>query len=358
MERKKETIWLLRILIIVLILIGFYLLMLLSPWWVEGVKKAGKILLPFLLAGLITYLLHPLVDKIEQWKVPRFLSILLIYGLFIGGTVWGVIKGGPYLFDQVESLITQIPEWSQEFSQTMTWIHQRADQFPPALHDAMEEGIDRVEQSIQRGLGSLLESWQLMFDGMIVIFLLPFLVFYLLKDLEAFEKTVVQITPKKWRDEGLLLVRAVDEALGGYIKGQVLVALAVGLITTSALWLIGVPFPVLLGIFAALMELIPYFGAFLGAIPALLVAATVSLRVLIITSITLLIIQQIEGNVLSPLIVGKSVHLHPLLIIFALLLGFEVAGVLGLILAVPVFVIISKVIRAFNEQKITWKTAP
>ncbi|WP_054635531.1 AI-2E family transporter [Thalassobacillus sp. C254] len=182
--------------------------------------------------------------------------------------------------------------------------------------------------------------------------------FYLLKDLEAFEKTVVQITPKKWRDEGLLLVRAVDEALGGYIKGQVLVALAIGLITTSALWLIGVPFPVLLGIFAALMELIPYFGAFLGAIPALLVAATVSFRVLIITSITLLIIQQIEGNLLSPLIVGKSVHLHPLLIIFALLLGFEVAGVLGLILAVPVFVIISKVIRAFNEQKTTWKTAP
>lgn len=99
------------------------------------------------------------------------------------------------------------------------------------------------------------------------------------------------------------------------------------------------------------MDLIPYFGPILGAIPALIIALTVSWQTALFALVAILIIQQIEGNVLSPMIVGKSAHLHPLIILFALLLGYEFAGVIGLLVAVPLFVIASEIIKVFRHTK-------
>lgn len=134
----------------------------------------------------------------------------------------------------------------------------------------------------------------------------------------------------------LLYIRDVDKTFGSYIRGQLLVALCVGVISTITFWVLGVPYPVILGLFVGATDLIPYFGAIISAVPAIGVALLDSTSLAIYVAISLFIIQQVEGNILSPLIVGRTVHLHPVLIIFALLIGVEVAGVIGLLVAVPV----------------------
>lgn len=137
-----------------------------------------------------------------------------------------------------------------------------------------------------------------------------------------------------------MFIRDVDKSLGGYIRGQLLVCLVIGVISATLFWVFGMKYPLLLGFIIAITNIIPYFGPIIGAVPAVIIAATLSVKMVIITLIIIVVLQFVEGNILSPLIVGKSLHMHPLIIMLSLLAGGEAGGIIGLIMAVPILAIL------------------
>jgi predicted PurR-regulated permease PerM len=173
----------------------------------------------------------------------------------------------------------------------------------------------------------------------------PFLAFYILKDFQLIEKTVLAIVPKEKRKQVITLLVDIDTALGNYIRGQLLVCMIIGILAYAGYWMIGMPYALLLACLVAIFNIIPYLGPFFGAAPAIILASTISLKMVLMVAVVNTVCQILEGNVISPQVVGRSLNMHPLLIIFALLVGGELAGVVGLILAVPCFAVIKVVLQ-------------
>ncbi|QDI92843.1 AI-2E family transporter [Salicibibacter halophilus] len=343
--------WLLRALFVLILLACIYFLYLLTPVWKPILTSIGKIILPFLLAGLFAYLLHPIINFLQRQGFPRWTSVLLIYVLFFGGGAWLLIEMAPVLVRQYSAFVNELPGWIQTFESGWVSIHRQIDTLPPMIHDQVEEGVVQLEANGEDMLEGVMEQWPAILEGIVMLFLLPFLIFYLLKDLDAFEKAATYVVPERWQANGKKFVQAVDHALGFYIRGQIVVSLCVGALSVSALWIVQLPYPLILGIFMGMTDLIPYVGPYIGAVPAVIVALGVSWQTVLFTIIAITIVQQLESNVLSPYIMGKSAHLHPLLILLALLIGYEFAGFIGLLIAVPLFVIIGEVVRVFRKKE-------
>ncbi|MGY4690424.1 AI-2E family transporter [Salibacterium sp. K-3] len=351
MNPEQERVWMRRMLTAAAVLIMVYLIYLLHPVWLPILKTAGKVLLPFLAAGIIAYLLHPVIDVLHRCRLPRPLAITAVYVIFFGGGSWLIWYYSPVMYQELDRFIRSLPFYFDQAYQWMTAIHQRVELLPPVVHDHMEAAFQEAETRAVRMIRGWAGRWKDIFDFAVMLILLPFLVFYLLKDYRAFQKMVKRLTPVKWRKEAHLLAVSIDESLGSYIRGQFLVAGTVGLLSTFALVWMEIPNAVVLGLFIGLTDVIPYFGPILGAVPAVIAAGTVSMNKALAAAGVLFVIQQLEGNLLSPYIVGRTVDLHPLVLVFALLLGFEAAGVIGLLAAVPLFVIVHHITRTFRTYK-------
>jgi len=173
--------------------------------------------------------------------------------------------------------------------------------------------------------------------GLVVI---PFWLFYILHDESQVKEGLLRALPEQLRADAQCLASLIDDVLSAYIRGQLLLCLFVGGLATVALFIIGVPFALVLGIIAGLFEALPYVGPILGAIPAILVALLSDPGSAIWVAVAFFAIQQVENLLLVPRIAGKSVKLHPALVMIVLVIGNELAGFLGMLIAVPVAAVI------------------
>jgi predicted PurR-regulated permease PerM len=331
-----------------LVIIFIYFIMKLKSLWFPILTILLTALTPFIIASFITYLLHPLVEKLHQKGMPRALAILMIYVIFFGGVGYGVYKGIPIFIQQLQDLTKNLPTLIDTYEGWTKIIHDETSNWPKEIHVRIEKIISEAETLLGVWLTKVVTSLKNVMNSAIIFVLVPFITFYMLKDIEQIKKAFWKITPRKWRTKGMKFLNDVDESLGNYIRGQLFVCTLIGSFAALALWLAGMKYPLLLGFLIGVTNIIPYFGPIIGAIPAAILAATVSVKMLVIVLIIIFSLQFLEGNILSPLIVGKSLHLHPLIIMFSLFLGVELGGIVGLIVAVP-FVAILKV--AFLHAK-------
>lgn len=271
--------------------------------------------------------------------MPRSVAVLLIYTLFIASIGIVFVNMSPLVNTQMKEMAEHLPEWNL---QMQSWIQQYNDNkylLPDSVRAGIEKSLDRLEQWVTDGIGNLLTGLGTTLNQVFLALIIPFLVYYMLKDAQVIERSFVTLFPRHRRKEILRVLRDIDEALGNYVRGQLLVCLAVGGLAYIGYVVIGLPYALLLAGMVALFNIIPYLGPFFGAIPAVLVAMTISGKMVISVIVVNLVVQMLEGNVISPQIVGRTLHMHPLLIIFALLVGGEVGGILGMILAVPFFAV-------------------
>jgi len=178
----------------------------------------------------------------------------------------------------------------------------------------------------------------------VTIITVPFILFYMFKDGKKFPLAVMRFIPVNYRNEGLNIIRETGETLGTYIQGQTLVCLAVGFLTFIGFLIIHLPYALLLGLIIAVTNIIPYLGPFIGAAPAVIVGLLDTPSKALLAVIVVVVVQQIDGNIMSPLIIGKRLDMHPLTIIVLLLVAGNLAGVLGMILAVPVYAVAKTVV--------------
>jgi len=297
---------------------------------------------PFLLAILLAYLLNPLVDFFESRRIPRVLGIFMIY-LAAGALIaLGITYTIPRVLVEINKLTERLPEFTQLLTDLVADIQDRFQRsnLPPVFQGLIEQNIQRAQDRLLLALDHTVDALLATLGRVFVALLTPVLTFYILKDVDVIKRTISNIIPGKHRRKLLTWLSKIDATLGSWIRGQLLIAFLVGVLTTVGLSLIGLEFAVLLGVLAGLLDIIPYFGPIIGGVPPVVVGLLVSPAIGLKALAVIVVVQQIESNLITPQILGHSVGLHPLFVIFALLLGGELAGFVGLVLAVPAAAII------------------
>jgi predicted PurR-regulated permease PerM len=301
---------------------------------------------PFVFALALGYLLVPLVDRVAR-VVPRAVAILIVYALFVGAAVGIGFLIIPAAASQVRELIRNVPHYQQELTGTTSDLQNwyNSLDLPPDVRTSLENGVRNsaggvlaaAEGALFGTVRAVVRTISFVF-GLLVI---PFWLFYVLKDRDAGVRSFYRLIPQPVRGDVRRMLQIAGDVLNDYIRGQLLLGLVVGAATVIGLGLVGAPYWVLLGVLNGLTELIPILGPILGAIPGLIVAAlqgdlTLFLKVLVVY----IVVQLAENNLLVPKIQGDSVKLHPAIIILALVIGGEIGGLLGVIVAVPLTAIV------------------
>ncbi len=326
-----------------------------------GLWTIRPILAPFLLAVVIAYLISPLVGALCRLGLSRAWAILAVYGLLTLLGALGVWKVLPQVLAETRRLSESIPLYSNRARELVDGLQQQVHALglPPELRDVIERNITEMEvwsvAALDRllGVSSITRAAGFLASAVLA----PFLAFYLLRDIEQFKERFVRALPRRYRGEILSLLRALDRVLAGFVRGQLLLALAVGTLAALAATVLGLRYSLLLGIWAGLTELVPYVGPVLGALPAVLGALTFSPFKALQVVLAFAVIQQVENAVLSPKILGESVGLHPLVVMFSILAGGYLFGPWGLILALPVVGVI-RVLWCFLLARLTEAALP
>lgn len=349
---EKSLAWLIRSTVVLLIFLCGYIFLKLQEIWLPILRLFAFIAVPLLLSAFITYLLHPIVDALHKRNMPRWLATTVIYVIFFAGAGIAAVKGLPYIITQLHHLAESIPDLFQTYG---AYANQLTSQIyadvPEMFHDRVEALLTDLEAYFDTLIEKAINAVKEVINSFFIMIVVPFLVFYFLKDFDKIKTAVWYFTPKRWRKHGQQLIQEIDQSLGQYIRGQLFVITLLCIMASLSFWAIDLPYPILLGMITGIADIVPYFGPFLGAIPVLFIAMTISFNMVIWVLAIIFILHFLEGNVLSPLIVGKSLQMHPALIILVLLVGGELAGVIGMVLAVPFFAVMRVVVVYIHQYK-------
>lgn len=336
-------------------LLILYMLYMLRPVIGNIYDFLKAIMAPFLIAMIIAYVLNPIVTLLNDRKVPRTMAVLLIYAVFIISVVVILMNMIPMLIEQVEELNEQMPHINAKAEHLINGIN-HSSLLPPSIRSGVHEWMYSFEGRLSKGMSEFIDNIGQTINVLFIALIVPFLIFYILKDFDVFERTVIAYVPKSHRKQMVMMFKDIDTALGNYIRGQFIVCIIIGVLAYVGYLIIGMPYALLLALFVAVFNIIPYLGPYFGAAPALIAASTISWKMVLFVAIVNTACQILEGNVISPQVVGRTLHMHPLAIIFALLVGGELAGVVGLILAVPFFAAMKVVLQHLFTYYIRRKT--
>ncbi|MCM3630159.1 AI-2E family transporter [Paenibacillus glycanilyticus] len=355
MERLTKSRLFIWLVYIIMGLLALYLLLQVKPIFVHLYVFLKAILAPFLIAMIVSYVLNPVVTLLHERKVPRTIAVLLIYAVFCAALAVILVNLIPMFKEQMDQLNRHVPDLTYRAESLVTDLN-NTSLLPDSIRDGMNKAIYQMEKKLSDTVTHFINNIGSVVNAVFIAFIIPFLAFYILKDFDLFERTVITYVPKSHRKHTVRLLKDIDAALGSYIRGQFIVCIIVGMLAYIGYIIIGVPYPLLLAGIVAVTNIIPYLGPFFGAAPALLVASTISFKMVLLVAVVNLSCQVLEGNVVSPQVVGRTLHMHPLAIIFALLVGGEVAGIVGMILAVPIFAALKVIVQHIFAYYVRRKT--
>lgn len=301
------------------------------------VYAVRAVLPPFILAAVLAYTLTPPVEALERRGLGRGWAILLVYacvGLFVGAVIAFVL---PVFISEMEHLAAAVPEYSDRLHAAVQALEGRYRRIPlpPGLRQVLDAQVGRLEAGLLARINGAVRGVFDAFSGLLTFLLAPILAFYLLNDLPHFRRRLQSWLPPGSRPRLWAFLLDVDRVVAGFIRGQLTVAVLVGVLTAAAMGVLGVRYAVVLGLIAAVTDLIPYFGPLLGAFAGVAVAGLDSFALAVKATAAYIVVQQVENTILVPRIVGNSVGLHPLAIVFAILVGGHFWGVVGMVAAVP-----------------------
>lgn len=341
---------LLQLLLLCLAVLVIYLLYILYPFYKNIIIVFVQISAPFIIAGLIAYLLHPIVEEIANKRMSRTLAILIIYCIFFTVVGLTVYYSFPKLVSQLKELQSNFPVFIQSYRNLVYDLYESTSYLPEGFHDQLDIILNDFEGSISELFSKIVKQVSILFNLAVMIAVIPILAFYFLKDYKTLQNHILSVIPSKFQKVTRQIGRGLEDKLGRYIRGQILVCFLVGVISYFLLKWIGIKYPLVLGSIMGLTNFIPYFGPIIGAVPAVFIAFTVSTKMVLFVIISVFFVQLIEGNLLSPYIVGNSVRIHPVYIIFTLFLAAEIGGIIAMIFAVPLLVIGTVAIPLLKAQ--------
>ncbi|MCS3745379.1 putative PurR-regulated permease PerM [Xanthomonas arboricola] len=327
--------------------------------WV--VSLLSPILTPFVLALLLAWLGDPLVDRIERAGRSRNMAVSLVFVLALLLFVLALMILVPMIERQIMTLIDALPQmrtWA--ISTAIPWLEAKTGVElmgwldPERLIDWIRSHWEQAGGAAKTFFGYVQRSGFAMVTWVINLALLPILAFYFLRDWDRLVERVAAVIPRAYIGTVSRLALESNDVLGGFIRGQFLVMLALGAIYATGLSIIGLNLGLLIGIIAGFISFIPYLGATTGIVLALLAAVVqaqgLDLKLLIGVGVVFTVGQLLESYVLTPRIVGDKIGLHPVAVIFAVMAGGQLFGFLGMLLALPVAAVANVLLRYAHEQ--------
>lgn len=325
--------------------------------------KLAPVITPFALSGALAYLFDPLVDRLERvrigrWQWSRTFAVVLVFALMTGIFILLLLVIVPLLRTQVEEFVARTPEFLEWLGGTAwPWVQQALGLQGISLDAAtITENLKaywrEASSALISVLGKLSQSGQAVFSFVINLVLVPVVTFYLLRDWDKLITGTRMMLPRRHEPLVSRLAGEIDDVLGAFIRGQLIVMLALGLIYSIGLWAIGLDLAIIIGLTAGLLSIVPYLGTFVG-VAAALVAATFQFQDvthLLMVGAVFVIGQTMEGMVLTPKLVGDRIGLHPVAVIFAVLAGGQLAGFLGILLALPVAAALNVLVRHIHAE--------
>ncbi len=329
--------------------IGLLFLLLIAVLWisVEMVVQFRELTILFVLSILLAYLLDPLVGYLETFGLSRGVSTLIVFAVLAGFIGWALVAFLPAVSSQASS-ITHYLQSGKISGMVSNWDKLLKERLAFLGNPEMAQNISEKVQSwvvhFQEGIFKFALG---LFSTLTDLVIIPFITFFLIKDGPAMKKAFIQTVPNRYFEMSLNLVYKTNKQLGNYIRGQMIDAFLVGVLSVIALFFLHIDYYVLIGSIAGLANMIPYFGPIVGAVPAMIVSLSQnpSLMPLVWIAVAFAVIQLIDNVFISPLVVAKSVDLHPLLVVVVVLIGGQLLGILGMLLAVPVTSILNVIIR-------------
>ena len=334
----------------------FYLLLLVVAGGLMYVLT--PVLIPFMSAALLAYLADPLTDRLEARGLPRTAAVCVVFLLLISLALGLFFILVPLLQEQLNALFIRLPAM-------LDWLQNR---FVPELArfigaDVTAMNLDAVKETLMsnwRDVGNLLgfvmsrlsRSGQTLAVWITYLLLIPVVTFYLLRDWDRLLARAHDLLPRAYEPLITQLARECDTVLAQFLRGQLLVMCALGLVYSIGLWLAAIEFALLIGMLAGLVSFVPYLGAIVGISVAAMVAFIQYQDVLHLVYVALVfgVGQTLEGMVLSPLLVGDRIGLHPVAVIFAVMAGGQLYGFAGILLALPAAAVIMVLLRYLHRH--------
>lgn len=334
---------------------------------VKSVIKASAIMLPIIigiylyikfetissimnliLTGIIlAYALKPITILIsERYKITHRLSSILVLVLIFLAFVIIIYSLVPSIFEESHNIGNILDNMDEYINKIANKINLRDTETFELIYEQISEKINlAIRQFSIKAVDYLINF----FESLVTIAIIPIVTYYFLVDGELIYNKILLILPTKKRIVAKRIISHLDKVLSRYIVSQLLLSLIIGLLTTIILLILNVKFAIILGIFNGILNIIPYFGPIIGAIPPIFIALMESPEKAVWTVIAMTIIQQVEGNILSPKITADSTNMHPLMIIILLLLGEKLGGFIGMIIIIPIGVIIKVIYEDIND---------
>lgn len=314
-------------------------------WFIYFVSD---ILMPFILAALFSYMLSPYITKLQSMGLQRSISVCILFGGVLTVTVGSVMIFMPKIINEVGVLNSTFPQQFERFQTVMLELQGDLEQKYPVLKGKaiLETGVQKADEFVLSQIKEAPAMLMNLFSLFSLIVLIPVLMFFMLLGGNAVMERIFNAIPGEYAETSLGLIFEIDEIIGKYIRSQVVESFFVGLLSIIGYFILGIDYAVILGILAGLSNLIPYVGPAITIIPVLIIGfmkfGTMSIIINVLILFT--VIRFIDDNIIKTIVIGKTVNVGPMLMIFSLLAGAKLYGMVGMLLAVPLAAIIKTVV--------------
>ncbi|PMQ26668.1 AI-2E family transporter, partial [Listeria monocytogenes] len=305
---------------------------------------------PIILAGISYYLFNPIIDWLEKHKWKRGWAIALLYLVIIGLLILLFSFVIPAVKDQIVSLFKSFPGyWDQitqkfdEFSRS-SLFDQLKDKLNTNMSDIMKTLSTKGTSVINSAISSIGSIVGTVTEVVLAIVTTPLVLFYLLKDGKKLPDFLLKMLPVNGRAHTRQVLGEANHQISSYIRGQIIVSLCIGILLFIGYLIIGLPYALTLAIIAACTSIVPYLGPAIAITPAIIIAIVTSPWLLIKLIIVWCVVQLLEGKFISPQVMGKTLKVHPITILFVILVAGNLFGVLGVIFAVPGYAVLKVIV--------------
>lgn len=322
------------------------------------------VVLPVVLALILYYLLRPILRLLEGFKIPRIWGILIIFLGLIGLITLLVVLVFPFLKTQFQNLIMEFPNYFMQLLTDLDAFLRTSyigdyymgssfdiEELVATLPGNITDTLQNTVTSIISGVTGLISTITSVILSVVIV---PFILFYLLKDGEKLPEYFVKLLPPRLRQDTREVLSEADKQLGAYIQGQIIVAFCIGVMIYIGFLIIGMDYALLLGVLAMVTSVVPYLGPAIAITPAAIIALVTSPFMLVKLAIVWTVVQLVEGNLISPQVMGKTMFIHPVTIIFVLLTAGSLFGIAGVILGIPMYalvrVLVSHLYKLFKRR--------
>ena len=319
------------------------------------IKEFLIVVSPIFIGFIIAWLFEPVVSYLQKNKIPRVASCIIVYIILIGMlSLFGYLFV-PSLISQVKDFVAIAPSIFNELTDFCMRVIRMFDANrlidTVSLKTSIMSLVSDYGMSIASSLPKyLLSIGRALFNGGLNFVLGLMIGFYLLFDFDKVNRSIRNLLPTEWRDNYDELTKRINTSLRSYVQGVLIIMLLVFLTQSIGLTLAGLEAPIVFALFCAVTDIIPYFGPYIGGIPAVIVGFTMSPITGICVLISILVVQALENNFYQPLIMGHTMKLHPVTIMAGLLLFGHFFGIVGMVLATPVIATLKIFITFFNEK--------